>query len=132
MFRIFLSYIHRSRLAFRGLAGQIFSRKNLTKVFFIFTFGFSFRVFIGSFYGVNVFTDFLSYISLLYYMFMSCFIVLVHELVAFFDFSIFPSFANLYYPISFLVDNFYNFNRSLWVFLNNFNLKGFSLSSFRG
>ena len=75
---------------FPGLGTRIFNRKNLTKVFIIFIVGFISRLFIASYFDVNVFLDFTNSISLIYYSFMSFFVVFVHEFVSYFDLSIFP------------------------------------------
>jgi len=72
--------------------GKIFNRYSLTKIFIIFVVGFMSRVFIVATLDVNVFLEFTSYISLAYYSFMAFFAMLVHEFVAYFDFSIFPRF----------------------------------------
>lgn len=73
------------------LIKKIFNRHNLTKVLIIFIVGFSIRLFLNIFYGINVFTDFLTITSLTFYSFMSCFAIVVHECVTLFSFSIFPS-----------------------------------------
>lgn len=70
---------------------RIFNRGNITKVFIIFIVGFISRFLVNQFFGVNVFLDFTNNISLLYYLVMSCFVVFVHELVAYFEFSVIPS-----------------------------------------
>jgi hypothetical protein len=71
-----------------------FNRVNLTKIFIIFSFGFMSRFFVNYFSDVNVFVDYTNFISLAYYIFMSIFVVLVHELVSFFNLSISPNFSN--------------------------------------
>jgi hypothetical protein len=52
------------------------------------------RFFVNYFTDINVFVDYTNFISLAYYIFMSIFVVLVHELVSFFNLSIFPNFDN--------------------------------------
>lgn len=70
---------------------RIFNRYNLTKIIIVFIIGLSIRLYINVYYDINVFTQFLSLTSLTYYFFISCFTVVVHEYVTFFNFSIFPS-----------------------------------------
>jgi hypothetical protein len=93
---------------------RIFNRYNLTKILIIFLFGFSVRLYINIYYDINVFTEFLSATSLTYYLFISCFAVVVHEYVTFFNFSIFPS--SFCSNISFL------FNLNAFSYLNPFTL----------
>lgn len=69
----------------------IFNRFNLTKVFIIFIVGFISRILVNQFLGVNVFIDYTNTISLIYYLVMSSFVVIVHELVGYLNFSIIPS-----------------------------------------
>jgi len=93
---------------------KIFNRYNLTKVLIVFIFGFSIRLCINIFYDINVFTDFLTAISLTYYFFISCFAIVVHECVTHFSFSIFPS--SFCSSISFL------FSSNIFSSLNPFTL----------
>ena len=79
-------------LSFPGLWDKVFNRFNLTKVFIIFIVGLFSRVLVNQFFDLNVFLEFSNNISLIYYFLMSLFIVLVHELVGYFQFNIIPSF----------------------------------------
>jgi hypothetical protein len=82
------------------ILGNIFTLSNLNKVIIIFIFGFISRVFIAHFYDVNVFTDYLHKISIIYYSFMAGFIVIIHEFINVFQFNILPSFIfDFYYVI---------------------------------
>lgn len=77
---------------FLVLQKKIFNRFNLTKVFIIFLLGFISRIFVNQYFGVNVFVDYTNYISMIYYLVMSFFVVLVHEFVGYFEsFGIIPS-----------------------------------------
>lgn len=60
---------------------KLFNFNNFIKLFIIFFIGFFFRFLIDYFIGINVFNDYTSLISIIYYFFMSCFIVFVHELI---------------------------------------------------
>ena len=71
---------------FNILKNKIFTPKNISKFFIIFVFGFVSRAMINAYFEINVFTDFLHYVSILYYSFMSFFVVMVHE---FFNFNFF-------------------------------------------
>jgi len=75
------------------LFSRIFTTKNLNKVLIIFILGFSFRVFIGYIYNINVFIEYLNPISILYYTLMSSLDIIVHEIVRYFDFNFIPSFV---------------------------------------
>jgi len=77
---------------FNGLS-IIFNKSNFNKVIIIFIFGLVSRVLVGHFYSVNVYLDYLSPVSILYYVFMSAFIVLVHEFIDYFNFSLVPLFS---------------------------------------
>jgi len=74
---------------------RVFNRLNFTKVFIIFVLGFLSRGFVNAFFDVNVFFDFTNSISLTYYFSFSIFIVILHDLIELFQFSIIPSFAVL-------------------------------------
>lgn len=64
-----------------------FNKRNIIKILVIFTIGFSSRIFINDFFNINVFVDYLSFISIAYYFIMACFVVFIHHLVDYFDFS---------------------------------------------
>lgn len=82
----------KNKILTSNLLVRIFNKLNLTKVIIIFIVGFSTRIFIAHVYSINVFTDYLNNISIIYYIFFSIFIVLVHELVHYFNLNIIPSF----------------------------------------
>lgn len=81
----------KNRLFHSYLVNKIFTKVNLYKFLIIFTVGIIPRAFVNYFGGLNVFLDFLHYISLLYYRTFSMFIVLVHDLFNYTGFS-FPVF----------------------------------------
>jgi hypothetical protein len=74
------------------ILGKIFTKSNLNKVIIIFIVGFISRIFIVNIYNVNVYYEYMNIISILYYTCMSFFIVVVHELVNYFEFNIIPPF----------------------------------------
>lgn len=65
------------------LYNKVFNKPNIIKVIIIFTIGLISRIIIVNLYNINVFVQYFEYISLLYYCFISMFIVLVHS---FFDY----------------------------------------------
>lgn len=69
------------RLYFNLFFKSIFNIRTLYKILIIFTIGFISRYLVNNFFGVNVFIDFCSYISLIYYSLFSCFVIFIHELV---------------------------------------------------
>lgn len=74
------------------LLNRIFTKANLNKFIIIFTVGFISRAVVCYIYNINVYSDFLHNISLIYYFFFSIFTVLVHEFVVYTDFNIIPSY----------------------------------------
>jgi hypothetical protein len=60
---------------------KLFNRVNLINIFIIFIVGFIYRFLISYFLDINLFIDYTSLISIIYYFFISCFIVFVYELV---------------------------------------------------
>jgi hypothetical protein len=121
------------------ILGKIFTKPNLNKVIIIFIVGFISRVFIVKMYNVNVFFEYLNIISILYYSFMSFFIVIIHELINLFGFNIIPSYLLNFY--SFLVNILkYIYNLSYYIFkplsyanklIFSLNLSDLNISSIR-
>lgn len=68
---------------------RLFNRVTLTKVFLIFSIGYLSRLFIHSYYDVNVFVDFSTTISLVYYSIFSFVVVVVGEVVSYFQLDLF-------------------------------------------
>jgi hypothetical protein len=79
-----------------SILSRIFNKSNFGKVVILFIVGFASRLFINNMYN-NVFLDYFNYISILYYIFFSVFIVLVHEFVDYLSFSF--SFSSIIYNI---------------------------------
>ena len=69
------------KVYFKLILLSVFNRRTLYKVLIIFTIGFISRWFVNSFFDINVFLDFYSYISLIYYFLFSCFVIFVHNLI---------------------------------------------------
>lgn len=93
------------------MKNNFFNKSNLNKFLIIFVVGFISRFFVGHFYSVNVYLDFLSPVSFLYYSFMSAFIVLVHEFTSYFSFNIIPSFSFIS-SIKEVLNVFFNTNKA--------------------
>jgi hypothetical protein len=66
---------------------KIFTKSRISKILIIFIVGFTSRIFVNYMYNINIFLDFISYISLIYYFIFSMFIVLVHEVIDCLDVS---------------------------------------------
>lgn len=62
---------------------KIFKRTNLIKVLILFSVGFIFRIIIYQYFDVNVFLDYTSSISILYYISLSSLSVYLDELFSF-------------------------------------------------
>lgn len=60
---------------------KIFNKGSLLKILIIFIVNLFSRLLINYYLNVNVFTDSLNYISLIYYFIFSCFIIIIHNLV---------------------------------------------------
>jgi hypothetical protein len=71
---------------------KLFKPINLSKIIVIFLVGISSRYLINNYFNVNVFIEYSSYISILYYSFFSAFIVFISELFSFYNINIIPGF----------------------------------------
>lgn len=71
---------------------KFFTRTNLSKIIVIFSVGILSRYFINEYFSVNVFTEYLSLISITYYSLFATFVVFIHELFSFFNVNIIPNF----------------------------------------
>jgi len=69
----------------RSFLQRSFTRANISKILIIFIVGFTSRYLINEYYNINVFTDYLSSISIIFYTAFSAFIVFVHEIFTFFN-----------------------------------------------
>ena len=76
---------------------RIFTKSNISKIFIIFSVGFLTRLFISYYYNINVFIEFLNYISIIYYSLMAIFAVVLSEVFTYFDLNIFPKFIFEYF-----------------------------------
>lgn len=90
-----LSYL-KEVMCLPGLLSKICNKSNLSKFLIIFVVGFVSRFLVSYLYSINVHLDFLTTVSILYYISMSAFIILVHEFVNYFNISIIPSFSFIY------------------------------------
>lgn len=59
---------------------KFFNKQKFIKIICIFLVGLTIRYLINSYLDINVFTDYLDYISLTYFLFMSSFSVLINDL----------------------------------------------------
>jgi hypothetical protein len=92
----------KNKFTFPGLLNKIFNKPNLNKILIIFVVGLTSRILINYIYNINVFIDYFNKVSIIYYVLMSMFIVLIHEVVTYFDINIIPYciFDNIKYVIS--------------------------------
>ena len=79
-----------NKFSFPGLLSRILNKQNINKILIVFIVGLTSRILVNCIYNVNVFTDYFNTISIIYYMLMSIFIVLIHEIVTLFDINIIP------------------------------------------
>ena len=93
---------------------RIFNKINITKVLIIFIVGFISRILVNSFFNINVFLDYLNSISVIYYAIMSIFIVVIHEVISYFNINIIPSFISNFFVS--LVNNFIKFFNNILFF----------------
>jgi len=78
----------KNRLFSSYLVKNIFTKVNFSKFLIIFTVGVISRAFVNNICGINVYVDFLHYISILYYIAFSIFIVVVHDIASSTGFSL--------------------------------------------
>jgi hypothetical protein len=90
-----LSYL-KEVMCLPGLLSKICNKSNISKFLIIFVVGFVSRFLVSYIYSINVNLDFLTTVSILYYISMSAFIILVHEFVNYFNLNIIPSFSFIY------------------------------------
>jgi hypothetical protein len=83
----------KNRLFSSYLVKNIFTKVNFNKFLIIFTVGVISRAFVNNICGINVYIDFLNYISILYYIAFSVFIVIVHDVASHTGFSLIPVFV---------------------------------------
>jgi hypothetical protein len=69
-----------------------FNKSNVAKVFVIFIIGFISRFLINYFYNADIFVDCINIVSVIYYFFFACFIVIVHGFIDYYNFSATPFF----------------------------------------
>jgi hypothetical protein len=78
----------KNRLFNSYLVKNIFTKVNVNKFLIIFTVGVISRAFVNNICGINVYVDFLHFISILYYIAFSIFIVVVHDVASYTEFSL--------------------------------------------
>jgi len=112
---MFTKYINNTIRIFAFLINKIFNKSNFIKFIFIFTIGFSTRVIINYIHNINVYTDYFYNISLIYYICLSVFLILTHEIVEYYQFNIIPSFfSHIYLNITnYIYDMLSNLNKSI-------------------
>ena len=114
-----LSYL-KKKFYFTDLFSRIFHKSNFDKFLIIFIVGFASRILVNYFYSVNVYCDFLTPISLYYYVCMSAFIILVHEFVSYFNFSCFSFISGLFNvfikSIVFIIRMFISMNKRIFFY----------------
>src|SRR5277367_350256 len=81
-----------TKLKFTGLFTKIFTKSNISKIIIIFIVGFVSRVLVGHFYGVNLYLEYLNTISITYYALFAIFVVILSEIVSYFELNIIPYF----------------------------------------
>lgn len=130
----------KNKFYFPGLLCKIFNKPNLNKILIIFIVGFTSRIFINYMYNINVFVDYLNKVSIIYYVSMSMFTVLIHEIITFFNINIIPSYAfnsinyiikvihSLCKYITTVFNNIFSINKKIF---DNLKLRDFTISSIR-
>src|SRR6266536_3476511 len=102
---------------------RILNRSNRNKIIL---------VFVNNVYNVNVFLDYLDQISLIYYLFFSLFIIIIHEFVDYFHINLFPS-LSIISIIDNIIINFVYFIVRIIKFINirifHYKLEDIKLSS---
>lgn len=75
------------------LFNKIFTPTNLSKIVVIFTAGLLSRYLINEYLNINVFTEYLSLVSITFYSIFAAFVVFVNESFSFFNINIIPDFV---------------------------------------
>lgn len=78
---------------------KILTINNISKILIIFTIGLITRIFILFYYDVNVFIEYYTCVSLVYYSIFAIFIVVLGEIFTYFDLLVIPSFIFEYYGL---------------------------------
>lgn len=104
----------KDKFYFPVLFGRIFNKSSLNKVIIIFIVGFISRILVNYVYDTNVYLDYLNIISFIYYVYMACFVVLIHELIIYFDFNVIPSITNIIDVIKKVFISLSTFNSTLF------------------
>ena len=132
-----------NKFCYSGLLNKIFNKSNLNKILIIFIVGFTSRIFINYMYNVNVFIDYLNKISVIYYVLMSMFTVLIHEIITHFNINVIPAcvFDSCYYTrnlisslVSYTTVAFNNLKNLIHInskIFNTLNFKDFSITSIK-
>src|SRR5882762_10945979 len=77
------------------LLSKVFNKPNINKILIIFLVGFISRIFINYIFDINVFVNCLSKISIFYFMSISMFTAVIHEVISY-HINIVPSFSFMY------------------------------------
>jgi hypothetical protein len=67
----------------------------ITKIIIIFICGLISRLFVNNYFDINIFIDVFNYISILYYLFFSFFVVFVRDYINIYNFSM-PNFFKIF------------------------------------
>lgn len=81
--------LHKTLILF---CNKLFTATNLSKILVIFTVGILSRYLINEYLNINVFTEYLSLVSITFYSIFATFVVFVNESFSFFNINIIPNF----------------------------------------
>jgi hypothetical protein len=81
--------LHKTLILFLN---KLFTATNLSKILVIFTVGILSRYLINEYLNINVFTEYLSLVSITFYSIFATFVVFVNESFSFFNINIIPNF----------------------------------------
>ena len=80
-----MKQIKQIKLFFKSTINYLTNPATILKILIIFSFGLLSRMFINNVFEINVFTDYNSFISIIYYLSFSCFIAIVNFTFQYFD-----------------------------------------------
>ena len=69
----------------------IFTPVNISTILIVFILGFFTRFSVNYFFHINVFVDYLSSVSIIYYSLLSCFIVFIRDFLSYYSISFIPN-----------------------------------------
>lgn len=89
----------------RNNLNRLLKPTNISKAIVIFVIGIISRYFINDYFNTNVFTEYLTFISISYYSFIAVLVVFINDMFNYYNFSIIPNFIfTFYYQVCYILE----------------------------